>query len=119
MLISKEYGAVTLVVGYKQISTVYLPLFLLNRISPNQIAYGSFQRNLLKPLQLLQLLNRLPNSSYSSMHTEIIIVNNASQRKSIEAIHNIKVNILIILIKALLIEIHYLGHLTSLMISTK
>lgn len=119
MLIPKKYRAIPLIVWYKQISTIYLPLFFLNWICPHQITNRPFQGHLLKPLQLLQVLNRLPNCSNSSMNTEIVIVDYTSQWQCIESIHYIEVDILIVFVEALLIKIHDLGHLTSLMIATK
>jgi len=53
------------------------------------------------------------------MNTKIALVYNANQRKSIETIHKIKINILIVFLTGLVVKIHDLSHLTSLMITSK
>jgi len=53
------------------------------------------------------------------MHTKITLVYDTDQRKSIETIHEIKVNILIVFLAGLVVKIHDLSHLTSLVVASK
>jgi hypothetical protein len=53
------------------------------------------------------------------MHAEILLIDDAGKRQGIESIHEIEVNILVVLPAGLLVEIHYLSHLTSLVISSE
>lgn len=53
------------------------------------------------------------------MHTEVLLVDDAGQRQGVESIHEIEVNILVVLPAGLLVEIHYLSHLARLVVPPK
>jgi hypothetical protein len=51
------------------------------------------------------------------MDAKVLIINDTSEWKKIKDVHNIEINILIILLDNFLIEIEALGHLPGLMIA--
>lgn len=117
MLAAEEDRTVALIIGDEEVAVVGLPVILLNRIRPDQVTNGPLERHLIKSLQFLQILQTFPSGCDASMDTEVILIDDADKGEGIEGIHDIEVDILVVLLNGLLVEVHDLRHLTRLVVA--
>ena len=119
MFTTKKYRAIPLIIRNKKVAVISFSVILLHGVRPNQIANRPLKWHLIKSWQFLQLFYSFRCSSDPPMDTEVILIHNANQRQGIDGVHDVKIDILIILFQSLLVKVHYLGHLSSFVISAK
>ena len=55
----------------------------------------------------------------ATVDAEIVFIDDCSQWQAVKGIHNVKINILIILLPRLRVEVHDLSHLSGFMITSQ
>ena len=113
----KKYGTVSLVIANIWLLTVHTTVFLLNRVGPNKVANRPIEWHFIHPIQFLNLVDMLSLCRYASMHTEVVLIDNCSQRQGVEGIHYVKVYVLVVLFLGLRVKVHDLSHLSCFVVA--
>lgn len=101
------------------VSLLRLSLLTLGGVSPHQITDYSLQRNLDHSVLFHYVLHFKGLRRNASMDTEILVVNNTSEREMVKNIHNAEIKVLIVLLTTLFIKVETLSHLTGLMVPSQ
>ena len=104
----------------------HVPVLIIDRVWPNEIAEGAFQRYFREPINSVNFFNLISRIEYvedfvadSSMNTEEFFIHQAGQRQMVKCCHEFFINILIVLFYGLNHEVVETGHAPWLMIASK
>lgn len=94
-------------------------LFILNWIRPKNITKETNSWWLLKPLQILQIINRLQFRRYATVKGKEFIIDETRYGKGIKCLHKQFISLLVVLIETLCTKVEELRHLATLVISSQ
>lgn len=101
----------------EQSNQQYLPIV---RVGPNQIAHRPFVRNLLYPIQITRVIERVNGGRKSAMQAEYAIRYHCRHGQIVKGIRKVLPDVGVsVLSKALIVKAIDLGNLTTLVVPTE